>query len=165
MHCPSDCVYWRAAEERLRERRARELERAWALWYRELAGSGDDGIWPHVEVLAQALAALLHWEAASDDEVEAALRHLDQALSPVVLVPTPPPPLGRMLAEEGFLHLVREGKMDGEQLRKAVQALAAWLETYRSPDDPLRFVRGLLGLLPPLPEEPPGLILRPRGLA
>ena len=76
-----------------------------------------------------------------------------------------PPPLGRVLAEEGFLPLVREGKVEGEKLREAVQAIGRWLEGYRSPADPLRFVRGLLGLLPPRPEEPGGLIVRPRGPA
>lgn len=161
VRCPPDCPYGRLAEERLRERRARELERAWLSWYRELAGAGREEIWPHVEVLAEALAALVRREGATDAEVEGALRHLDQALSPVVLVPTPPPPLGRALAEDGFLHLVRSGKLDREKLRAAVQAFAAWLAGYRSPDEPVKFVRGLLGLFPPLPEEPPGLIVRP----
>ncbi|MFH1609343.1 MAG: hypothetical protein ABID40_01770 [Candidatus Bipolaricaulota bacterium] len=163
VRCPSDCAYYRAAEERLRERRARELERAWALWYRELAGSGDEGIWPHVEILAEALAALLHRGAAADAEVEAALHHLDRSLSPV-LVSTAPPPLGRMLAEGGFVHLVHEGKVDGDRLRKAAQAFASWLSAYRSPEDPLKLVRGLLGLFPPS-EAPKGLIVRPRGPA
>ncbi|HEU68443.1 MAG TPA: hypothetical protein ENN53_04415, partial [Candidatus Acetothermia bacterium] len=87
MRCPPDCAYWRAAEERLRERRARELERAWALWYRELAQAGKEHIWPHIEILAEALATVLHRMAATDAEVEGALRYLDQALSPLVLVP------------------------------------------------------------------------------
>lgn len=165
VRCPSDCAYGRVAEERLRERRAKDLERAWLLWYRELGSSGGEGVWPHVEVVAEALAALLHRGIAADDEVEAALRHLEQALSPVVLVATSPPPLGRMLAEEGFLHLVREGKVDRDQLRNAVQALVGWLGTYRAPDDPLKFVRGLLGLFPHIPEERQGLIVRPRGHA
>ncbi len=166
VRCPSHCAYYRAAEERLRERRARELERAWALWYRELAGAGDEGTWPYVEILAKALAGLLHGGAAADAEVEAALRHLDQSLSPVVLVSTTPPPLGRMLAEEGFVHFVRKGKVDRDRLRKAAQAFASWLSAYRSPADPLKLVRGLLGLFPPSEAEAPqGLIVRPRGPA
>ena len=100
-----------------------------------------------------------------DVEVEGALRHLDRALSPVVLVPTPPPPLGRALAEEGLLPLVQGGKLDGEGLRKAVQAFVAWLAAYQAPDEPLKFVRGLLGLFPPLPPEPAGLLVRPPGTA
>lgn len=165
VRCPPDCAYGRVAEERLRERRARELERAWALWYRDLAQAGRERVWPHIEILAEALATILHRTVATDAEVEAALRYLDRALSPLVLVPTSPPPLGRVLAEEGFLPLVREGKVEGEKLREAVQAIAGWLADYRSPDDPLRFVRGILGLLPPRPEEPEGLIVRPRGPA
>lgn len=165
MRCPPDCAYGRVAEERLRERRARELERAWVLWYRELASSGEEGIWPHVELLAEALAALVRDGGGTDAEIEGALRHLDRALSPVVLVPTPPPPLGRALAEEGFLPLVQEGKLDGEGLRNAVQAFVAWLAAYQAPDEPLKFVRGLLGLFPPLPSEPAGLIVRPPGTA
>ncbi|MDD2912328.1 MAG: hypothetical protein PHF77_02215 [Candidatus Bipolaricaulis anaerobius] len=165
VRCPPDCAYGRVAEERLRERRARKLERAWVLWYRELASSGEEGIWPHVELLAEALAALVRDGGGTDAEVEGALRHLDRALSPVVLVPTPPPPLGRALAEEGLLPLVQEGKLDGEGLRKAVQAFVAWLAAYQAPDEPLKFVRGLLGLFPPLPPEPAGLIVRPPGTA
>lgn len=113
-----------------------------------------------MEILAEALAALLHRGAAADAEVEAALRHLDRSLSPV-LVSTAPPPLGRMLAE-GFVYLVHDGKVDGDRLRKAAQAFASWLSAYRSPEDPLKLVRGLLGLFPPS-EEPKGLIVRPRG--
>ncbi|HOD73690.1 MAG TPA: hypothetical protein PKM13_04025, partial [Candidatus Bipolaricaulis anaerobius] len=129
------------------------------------ASSGEEGIWPHVELLAEALAALVRDGGGTDAEVEGALRHLDRALSPVVLVPTPPPPLGRALAEEGLLPLVQEGKLDGEGLRKAVQAFVAWLAAYQAPDEPLKFVRGLLGLFPPLPPEPAGLIVRPPGTA
>lgn len=165
MRCPPDCAYRRVAEERLRERRARELEQAWALWYRELSQAGRERIWPHIEVVAEALAAILHRVATTDAEVEGALRYLDQALSPLVLVPSSPPPLGRALAEEGLLPLMREGKVDGERLREAVQTLVSWLEGYRSAKDPLRFVRGLLGVLPPRPEEPQGLIVRPPGPA
>lgn len=162
VRCPSDCTYGRQAEERLREKRAQELQRAWALWYRDLASAGSEGLWPHVELLAEALATLLHRGLATDPEVEGALRHLDQALSPVVLVSTPPSPLGRALAEEGFLPLVKEGKFDREKLRKVAHALSDWLAAYRS-DDPLRFVRGLLGLFPPRPQQPQGLIVRSPG--
>lgn len=164
VRCPSDCTYGRQAEQRLREKRAQELERAWALWYRDLSSSGSEAVWPHVELLAEALAFLLHRGMATDPEVEGALRHLDQALSPVVLVSTPPSPLGRALAEEGLLPLVKEGKFGREDLRKAAHALSEWLGTYRS-DDPLRFARGLLGLFPPQPQQPQGLIVRPPGTA
>lgn len=163
VRCLPECPFWRAAEGRLQERRARELERAWAAWYRELAVAGKGGIWPHIEVLAQALTAVLHRGPTTDGEVEAALRYLDQALSPIVLVPASPPPLGRILAEEGFLPLVDEGKVEREKLREAVQAVIEWLPTFRSVEDPLRFVRGLRGLFAPLPREEPGLIARPRG--
>ncbi len=164
VRCVPDCPYGRQAEERLREKRAQELTRAWAVWYRDLVSAGSEGIWPHVELLAEALAALLHRGLATDFEVEGALRHLDQALSPVVLVSSPPSPLGRALVDEGFLPLVQEGKFDREKLRRAAQALSVWLAAYRS-DDPLRFARGLVGLFPPVPEPPPGLIVRPPGLA
>lgn len=164
VRCPPDCSYGRLAEVRLRERRAKELKRAWRIWYRELAGAGREGIWPHVEVLAQALATLIRREGATDAEVEMALRHLGQALSPVVILSAPTPPLGRALAEDGFLRLVRSGKLDGERLRVAVEAFVTWLAAYRSTDEPVKFVRGLLGLFPPVPEEE-GLIVRPRGIA
>ncbi|HAZ27398.1 TPA: hypothetical protein DCY65_00140 [Candidatus Acetothermia bacterium] len=162
VRCPSSCAYYRTAEEKLRERRARELDRAWAVWYRELVSSGEERIFTYVEALAKTLALLLHREAAPDAEVEAALRHLDRSLSPVVLVSTAPPPLGQMLAEDLLLPFVRDGKADGERLRKAAQALSSWLSTYRSPDDPLKFVRGLLGTFPPPPAEAQGLIVLPR---
>lgn len=161
--CPPNCVYGRASEERLRERRARELERAWATWYRDLAAEGREGLWPYVEILGEALSVLLHRALVPDAEVEDALRHLYRALSPVVLVPASPPPMGRALAEEGLLVLVREGKLDGGELRAAVQGLVGWLGGYRLAADPFRFVRGLLGLFPPQPAEPEGLIVRPRG--
>lgn len=160
--CPPSCVYGRVSEDRLRERRARELERAWAAWYRDLAAEGREGIWPYVEILGEALAVLLHRALVSDTEVEDALRHLDRALSPVILVSASPPPLGRALAEEGLLVLVREGKLDGGELRAAVQGLLSWLGGYRLTADPFRFGRGVLGLFPPRPAEPQGLIVRPR---
>jgi len=161
VRCPADCPYGRVAEERLRERRAKELERAWGVWYRELAAAGGESIWSHIELLGEAVATLLRRDPAVDSEIEGALRHLDQALSPVVLVSTAPPALGRALAEDGLVQLVRGGKLDGAKLRKAAQALAAWLAGYRSEADPHKFARGLLGLFPPPPEQPEGLIVRP----
>jgi len=163
VRCPPDCVHGRASEDRLRERRARELGQAWAAWYRTLSAEGREGLWPYVEILTEALAALLHRAPVPDSEVEDALRHLDRALSPVVLVSPPPSPLGRALAEEGFLILVREGKIDGAELRAAVQVLVGWLASYRVAGDSLRFVRGVLGLFPPRAVEPQGLIVRPTG--
>lgn len=161
VRCPASCRHGIQAEGRLRERRARELERAWALWYGELAAAGREGVWPHVELVGEALAALLHRGLVPDAEVEAALHHLDRSLSPVVLVAGSPTPLGRLLAEEGFLVLVREGRLDREEVRRAVQELLKWLEGYRSAGDPFRFGRGLLGLFPPPPPAKPGLIVRP----
>ncbi|MCX7750969.1 MAG: hypothetical protein N2320_05475 [Candidatus Bipolaricaulota bacterium] len=161
VRCPPSCGYGRQAEDRLRERRARELERAWALLYGELSAAGKERMWPQVEFVARALAVLLHRALAPDGEVEAALRHLDRALSPVVLVAGAPPPLGRALAEEGLLVLVREGRLNGAELREAVQVLADWLSAYRSAEDPFRFGRGLLGLFPPPPPRPSSLIVHP----
>lgn len=163
VRCPPSCRYGTQAEDRLRERRARELERAWAVWYRELAAAGREGTWTHVELVGEVLAALLRRGLVPDPEIEAALHHLDRSLSPVVLVSSPPSPLGRALAEDGLLVLVREGRLDAEELRRAVQGLAEWLGTYRSSEDPFRFGRGLLGLFPPRRAEPPGLIVTPPG--
>ncbi len=163
IRCVQDCAYLQAAEERLRARRARELERAWATWFQNLVGRGvdPDELGRYVDVLADVLADLLRRAPADDMEIEAALRHLDRALSPVVLVDLAPPPLGRALAEI-FVPLHRKGEIDGEKVRQAARELATWLAQYRSEDDPVKFARGLLGLFPER-EKPrePGLILRP----
>jgi hypothetical protein len=160
IRCRPDCTYYLAAEERLRARRARELVQAWTAWRRELDAAGREITWSYVEALAEALAAILHREPADDAEVEAALVHLAQSLSPVVMVGPAPPPLGRILVDL-FGPLRQKGEVDGDKLRGAAQAVADWLGCYRSPEDEKRFVRGLLGAFPPPPEEEQGLIVRP----
>ncbi len=159
--CRKDCRHLQAAEARLQTRRARELEQAWGAWLPELARTEGEDVLPYVEFLGRVLATLLRKELASDGEVEAALRHLDQQLSPVVLVSPAPPPLGRALGEL-LVPLHHKRSLDGEKLRKVARAMADWVRSFRSDQDNTRFVRGLLGLFPPEHEPPsPGLIVRP----
>lgn len=155
IRCFPDCRFLVEAEARWRARRSRELAEAWHAWQRE----APDLPWPYIQALARILADFLHRTFATDAEVERALRDLDQALSPIILVSAAPSPLGRALSS-GLLRLAQEGKVNREELRAAARALAEWLSTWRIPEDERRFVRALLGTYPPLSEEP-GLILRP----
>ncbi|HDI11416.1 MAG TPA: hypothetical protein ENF77_03705 [Candidatus Acetothermia bacterium] len=160
LHCPPDCPYLLAAERNLRERRARELSKGWALLVSYLRQAGKGHLLPYLEVLREALARGLHELDATDTEVAAALDYCARKLSPIELLERPPSPLGKAL-EEAFLPLVRSGKLDGEVVREAMRTLAEFVEHFSRGDDERRFVRGLLGLYPPPPKEKPGLILRP----
>ncbi len=155
IRCLPSCPYLVEAEARWRARRSRELAEAWALWQK----AEPQLPWPYIRVLAKLLAAILHQTFAQDAEVEQALVDLDRALSPIVLVSAAPSALGKTLSST-LLPLVQEGKVDGQALRQATQALRQWLSSWRISEDDRRFVRALLGTFPPLPDEP-SLILRP----
>ncbi|MGC9074606.1 MAG: hypothetical protein ACP5JD_02600 [Candidatus Bipolaricaulaceae bacterium] len=155
IRCLPSCPYLVEAEARWRERRSRELLEAWAAWQK----ANPELPWPYIRALAEVLAAFLHRTFATDAEVEQALSDLDQALSPIVLVSAAPSPLGKTLSS-ALVPLVREGKVDGAEVRAAARALKNWLSGWRTPGDDRRFVRALLGTFPPLPEER-GLIIRP----
>jgi len=155
VRCLPDCRFLVEAEARWRARRSRELAEAWLAWQREQ----PDLPWPYIHALAKILADFLHRTFATDAEVERALRDLDQALSPIILVSAAPSPLGRALSST-LVRLAQEGKVSREELRSAARALADWLSSWRILEDERRFVRALLGTYPPLSEEP-GLILRP----
>ncbi len=164
VRCIPSCTFLVAAERHLRERRARELVQAWTEWQGRLSADGQEDLWPYVEALAQLLADMLHRNDADDEHVESAVAFLAQTLSPITIVGAAPPMLGRMLAET-LLPLVQEGRLSAPRLRDAAQALSDWLGAYRSTADTHRFVHGLLGLIPPQQEKPPGqqggLIVRP----
>lgn len=159
MRCLPSCVFLVEAEARWRARRSRELLEGWAAWER----AKPNLPWPYIRALARILADFLHKTFATDAEVERALSDLDQALSPILLVSAAPSALGKALSS-AFVLLVREGKVNGEDMRAAARALREWLSGWRLPEDDRRFVRALLGTFPPLAEEP-GLILRPGGPA
>lgn len=142
------------AEGRWRARRARELTEAWASWQR----NEPDLPWPYLEALAEILSAFLHKHHATDREVEEALSDLARSLSPILLVSAAPSPLGKALSS-AIVPLVQEGKVEGDLLRQAAQALGNWLKGWEIAEDDRRFVRALLGTFPPLEE--PGLIHLP----
>jgi len=162
IRCVPSCTYLMTAERHIRERRAQELAAALGALQQELAAGGDTETWPYVEVLAEVLAALLARHEAEDVEVSAALADVDQALSPIALVGASPTLLGRALIETIGAAL-QSGRLSAPKVRDAAQRLHTWLEGYRTPDAPRRFVDGVLGLFPPRPERQgeDGLIVRP----
>ncbi len=141
VQCVPSCAYLVAAERHLRERRARELSEAWGEWQEQLSAQGQAELWRYVEALARVLAEMLQQNEADDAQVEAALAHLAQTLSPITLVGAAPPLLGRMLTDT-LLPAVEAGRLSAPRLRDATRALAEWLGSYRQED--ARGTRGLI---------------------
>ena len=159
--CPRDCPYLVAAEEKLREKRAKELSREWERLFAFLREKGRDRLIPLLDILREGIANGLYDMDATDAEVVAALEYCASKLSPIELLERAPNLLGRAL-EEALLPLVQAGKLDRELTREALRALAEFVEDFSSEKDERRFVRGLLGLYPP-PRESKSRIIRPEG--
>lgn len=163
VQCVPSCSFLVAAERHLRERRARELGAAWSEWQSQLLAQGQEETWRYIEALGRVLVELLSQQEADDAQVEAALSHLAQTLSPITMVGAAPPMLGRML-NDTLLPAVENGRLSAPKLRDATRALGAWLAEYRQEDAPYKFVHGLLGLIPPQEQRqtrPGGIIHRP----
>lgn len=158
--CPPTCSYLVAAEKRLRERRSRELSKAWEEFAALLHRRDMGALIPYMELIKEVVAQFLHRYPASDVEVMAGLRYVAQRLSPIELVEPGVPKFGELL-ERAFLPLVQEGQADPATLREAFRGLATFVEYFEKEGEEDRFVTALLGTYPPEEEEASGLIVRP----
>lgn len=159
--CPPSCEFLIAAERKLWDRRGQELSKEWERFLAHLREKGKGYLVPMLQILRESLAHGIHKLDATDEYVIAALDYCARRLSPIELLERPPNVLGRAL-EETLVTLVQSGKIDRDQTREALEALAAFAEYFSEEGDGKRFVHGLLGLHPP-PKQRPSPIIRPEG--
>jgi hypothetical protein len=111
--------------------------------------------------LGELLAELARQGDFRDGEAVAALRYLARKLSPIEIVETYVPPLGKLLLE-ALSPLLARGSLDPAALREACLSLAELAEAFGEEGEPDKFVAALLGTYPERgPGEGSRIIVRP----